>query len=246
MWNCNQQTLQQQICNFAGTSVGCKRAKVQRHRGGKRLQVVAVGWDPEGILRAPQGDHISRRTMSKQVEDNKEMQADLAKREAELKAEMEQSRQARKQPTTQAQVIEYLLSTETGEMQYETARCRPQLDDSFFAYLDSQIAEQRFASPMNENRLAELESLREFLKETVALLDSRTKQIAAPAERLKALLMSKDKKAAILEMAESNQIDEPLLNLLKQNADAARAAGQPEPAEFMEKIRDAARKFLIK
>jgi hypothetical protein len=62
-------------------------------------------------------------------------------------------------------------------------------------------AEQRFASPLNENRLAELESLREFLKETVALLDSRTKQIAAPAERLKALLMSKDKKATILEMA---------------------------------------------
>lgn len=47
-------------------------------------------------------------------------------------------------------------------------------------------------------------------------------------------------------IAESNQIDEPLLNLLQQNADAARAAGQPEPAEFMEKIRDAARKFLIK
>ncbi len=46
--------------------------------------------------------------------------------------------------------------------------------------------------------------------------------------------------------AECNQIDEPLLNLLKQNPDAARAAGQPEPAEFMEKIRDAARKFLIK
>ena len=46
--------------------------------------------------------------------------------------------------------------------------------------------------------------------------------------------------------AECNQIDEPLLNLLKQNAAAARAAGQPEPAEFMEKIRDAARKFLIK
>ena len=49
--------------------------------------------------------------------------------------------QAREQPTTQAQVIEYLLSTETGEMQYETARCRPQLNDSFFAYLDSQIGE---------------------------------------------------------------------------------------------------------
>lgn len=47
--------------------------------------------------------------------------------------------QARKQPSTQAEVIEYLLSTETGEMQYETARCRPQLDASFFTYLDRQV-----------------------------------------------------------------------------------------------------------
>ena len=47
-------------------------------------------------------------------------------------------------------------------------------------------------------------------------------------------------------IAELNEIDEPLLNLLKQNADAARAAGQVEPAQFMEKIRDAAQKFLIK
>ena len=66
---------------------------------------------------------------------------------------------------------------------------------------DCRAAEQRFATPLNENRLAELESLREFLKETVALLDARTQQMAAPAERLKALLMSKDKKATILEMA---------------------------------------------
>ncbi len=33
--------------------------------------------------------------MSKQVQDNKEMQADLAKREAELKAEMDEKRQVR-------------------------------------------------------------------------------------------------------------------------------------------------------
>ncbi|KAL3156748.1 hypothetical protein ABBQ38_001023 [Trebouxia sp. C0009 RCD-2024] len=246
MWGCNQQALQHHTCSFSGAGIGCKRTMPQRHRTAKRLQVVAVGWDPEGILRAPQGDHISRRTMSKQIEDNKEMQEDLRKREAELKGEMEEARQARKQPTSQAEVIEYLLSTETGEMQYETARCRPQLDAAFFTYLDRQVAEQRFANPPNETRLAELESLREFLKETLSLLDKRTQEIAAPAERLKALLMSKDKKATILEMAESNQIDEPLLNLLKQNADAARAAGQEEPAVFMDKIRAAAQKFLIK
>lgn len=219
---------------------------LHRQRPSKRLQVVAVGWDPEGILRAPEGNHIARRTMSKQIQDNKELQADLAKREAEVKAEMEQKRQARQQPTSQAEVVEYLLSTETAEMQYETARCRPHLDKAFFTYLDRQIAEQRFANPPNENRLAELETLRDFLKQTVALIDKRTKEIAAPAERLRTLLMSKDKKATILEMAETNQIDEDLLNLLKQNADAARAAGQPEPAQFMEKIRDAAQKFLIK
>lgn len=67
--------------------------------------------------------------------------------------------------------------------------------------LASFAAEQRFANPPNENRLAELESLRDFLKETLTLLDKRTQEMAAPAERLKALLMSKDKKAAILEMA---------------------------------------------
>ena len=33
--------------------------------------------------------------MSKQIQDNKELQADLAKREAEVKAEMEQKRQVR-------------------------------------------------------------------------------------------------------------------------------------------------------
>ena len=47
--------------------------------------------------------------------------------------------QARQQPTSQAEVVEYLLSTETAEMQYETARCRPHLDEAFFTYLDRQI-----------------------------------------------------------------------------------------------------------
>ena len=69
------------------------------------------------------------------------------------------------------------------------------------AFVSDAAAEQRFANPPNENRLAELESLRDFLKETLTLLDKRTQEMAAPAERLKALLLSKDKKATILEMA---------------------------------------------
>ena len=50
--------------------------------------------------------------------------------------------QARQQPNSQAEVVEYLLSTETAEMQYETARCRPHLDEAFFTYLDRQIGMQ--------------------------------------------------------------------------------------------------------
>jgi hypothetical protein len=43
----------------------------------------------------------------------------------------------------------------------------------------------------------------------------------------------------------NNEIDRPLLDLLQQNIDAAKSAGQAEPAAFMEKVRDAARKFVL-
>lgn len=46
-------------------------------------------------------------------------------------------------------------------------------------------------------------------------------------------------------IAGNNEIDTALLDLLQQNIDGAKAAGQKEPAEFMEKIRDAARKFVM-
>lgn len=52
--------------------------------------------------------------------------------------------QARVQPTTNAQVIEYLLSTEGDEMNFEVARTRPLLTPEFFDYLQSEIS----ASPL--------------------------------------------------------------------------------------------------
>ncbi len=45
--------------------------------------------------------------------------------------------------------------------------------------------------------------------------------------------------------AGNNEIDNGLLDLLQENIDAAKAAGQPEPAQFMEKVRDAAKKFVM-
>ena len=47
----------------------------------------------------------------------------------------------------------------------------------------------------------------------------------------------------ILEMAAENELDEPFMALLEQNIDGAREAGQADAALFMEKVRNACRKF---
>ena len=47
--------------------------------------------------------------------------------------------QGRRQPTSHSETVEYFLSTEAEEMQYEVARCRPMLDQPLFEYLDNQI-----------------------------------------------------------------------------------------------------------
>jgi len=50
--------------------------------------------------------------------------------------------QARVQATSHAELIEYMLDTEGEEMNFEVARCRPQLTQDFFSYLNSQICER--------------------------------------------------------------------------------------------------------
>lgn len=47
--------------------------------------------------------------------------------------------QARKQPTSHGELVEYLLTTEQPEMEYETARCRPLLTQEFMAFLQQEI-----------------------------------------------------------------------------------------------------------
>jgi hypothetical protein len=54
--------------------------------------------------------------------------------------------QARRLPSSHAEVVDFFLETEGGEMEFEAARCRPMLTPDFFAYLKQQIGE-RGASP---------------------------------------------------------------------------------------------------
>ena len=47
--------------------------------------------------------------------------------------------QARVQPSSHGELIEYLLSTEQPEMEFETARCRPLITQDFLAFLQEEI-----------------------------------------------------------------------------------------------------------
>ena len=52
------------------------------------------------------------------------------------------------------------------DMQYEVTRYRPKLTPEFFAFLDNYIGTERFSAEPNEDRLAELDSLRAYLEVT--------------------------------------------------------------------------------
>lgn len=53
--------------------------------------------------------------------------------------EHDRTMQARVQPTSDAALVEYLLSTEQPEMEFETARCRPLLTQDFMAFLKQEV-----------------------------------------------------------------------------------------------------------
>jgi hypothetical protein len=201
--------------------------------------------DPEGILAPPVGGHIQRRTFQKQVAENAEMAERVEAERAKAREELIKKREARTPPADAKGLVEYFMETEAEELEYEVARTRPSLTPDFFKELDAEIGTARFATVPNEDRVAELELLREFLTDAVAAFDAKAAALAAPAERMRKLLTSKDKRATLLEMAGANEVDKELIALLDQNAKAAADAGQAEAAEFLGKVRDAARKFLI-
>ena len=142
-------------------------------------------------------------------------------------------------------LADFFLETEATDMEFEVSRCRPLLTPELFAYLTRTIGVERLAAAPDEDRLAELEALRDYLGAAVAAVDAATTAIAAPADRLKKLLEAPDKKAALQSMAAAGEIDQPLFDLLLQNIEGATAAKQDKAAEFMTKILVAARRYAV-
>lgn len=211
------------------------------------MQVVCIGWDPEGILGAPQPGHIARRQFQKRLEKNEDERAAFEKQVQMERERRRAAREARTVPTSAAGLIDFFLDTEAQEIEFEIARCRPRLDNDFFAHLKTEIGSLRFAinpSEQTKDRLVELEALEKALKEGTEAYDKVASNFISAKDRLAKILSAKDKKATILDMAGENQLDRSLLALLDQNIAAANSAGQEQAAGFMEKIRGAVVKYM--
>ena len=139
--------------------------------------------------------------------------------------------------------VSILLSTTADEMDFELVRCRPHLTQAFFDHLRNAIRDEKFSPRSSEDRVAELEGLMVVAEAGAAKADAAVAQLTAPADRLRKLLSAPDKKAMILQMAAENELDEPFMALLEQNIDGAREAGQKDASLFLEKLRNACRKF---
>ncbi|MEW5313655.1 MAG: hypothetical protein WDW38_005203 [Sanguina aurantia] len=190
--------------------------------------------------------HIQRRMTAKQMQTNTEFAASMRSAKDDVRREVLARRELRSPPSGDHEtLIEYFLSTNSDDMDFEIARCRPLVTDVFFKDLDTILGRTRFSSKPDEEKIAELEALRQYLSEAIVVIDNAVTNTASAVDRMKKLLTSRDKKATILEMAEANEIDQALVELLQQNIVAARNAEQEDAAKFMEKVLVATSRHFI-
>ena len=97
----------------------------------------------------------------------------------------------------------------------------------------------------DEDKLAELDLLREYLNEAIETIDRATQEVASAPDRLKKLLESPNKKDTLRDMAADGEIDAAFMDLLDQNIGGAEEAGREDVAEFMKKIKVACAKFAM-
>ncbi|GHP03116.1 hypothetical protein PPROV_000187100 [Pycnococcus provasolii] len=229
---------------------GCRVVQNRKNNKKARSVLMRVGWDPEGLLSAPQGGHISRRQIHHARQEDEKLDAELKERAEKEMLELEAAREARVLPAEgeYMELMDFLTNLDEGELEYEMVRCRPLITAQFLDFLKKEVTTQKLSATDDiQGQIAgELEAMYEVLSASAERVDVDVATLAAPAERLRALLSSPDKKAHILTMMENNEIDKPLIDLLNQNVHAARAAGQDDAAAFMEKVGDALNKYLIK
>jgi len=206
-------------------------------------QALEISYDPEGLF--PDVDETASSMLIDKKLRQREMELDKAEEDErkeeyeKARAELEAAREAREQPGTNQEVIDYLFATEFNEMEYEIVKQRPKLTDEFFAFLI-----ERMNTVDDADEKGKLDALYKVTGDFVGFVDQTTRAMLSPLERLTKLLNSKDKRSMILEMVDKDELDVNLMALLKTNINTARTGGAEDAAVFMEKIYKAAAKFV--
>lgn len=207
-----------------------------------------MNWDPEGLMPTREEGLIDRRMRERAAKQDEKYVETMKEQAAKLAKQDKKRRESRTPPTTSFGMIDFLLETPAEDVEFEIARNRPLLREDFFELLEREIQACKFGitAEADKDRLAELELLNTYVVMTVGALDAAVTQLSSPKERMAKLLTAKDKKAMLLEMAGANELDAGLIDLLDQNVLAAREAGQEQAADFMEKVRKAANRYVIR
>ena len=250
-----QQKLGQQI-TFEGAGAERLNKGVLLDAGGRAMgkdkgiqkssseQALEISYDPDGLF--PEVDEssasmmIDRRLGMRQAEMDADVEEEMKKKHEEARAALQAARDARVQPGPEdpEALVKYFFETEINEMEYEIVRCRPLLVDSFFQHLQQTVDASEGLE--KEKR----EALYTVTSNFVGFVDQTTRAMLQPQERMIKLLTAKDKKAMILEMVETGELDVNLMALLKTNENTARQAGRTQEADFMKKIYNACAKFV--
>lgn len=113
--------------------------------------------------------HIQRRMTAKQMQTNTEFAASMRSAKDDVRREVLARRLLRSPPPSgdHETLIEYFLSTNSEDMDFEVARCRPYVTPEFFKDLDKILGKERFSSKPDAEKMAELEALRQYLDDAV-------------------------------------------------------------------------------
>lgn len=210
-------------------------------------KISCIGWDPEGILAAPQPGHIARLEFRRRLESDSDAREAFDRQVKEEQERRRKEREARVIPDTEAGLVEFFLDTDAREIEIEIGRLRPRLNKGFFDYIQREIATIKFAVTRTaemEDRLIELEAMQKVIGEGVEAYDKLQNDLVTAKERLTKILQSRDRKTTLLEMVERNELNMSILTLLDENIASAKTSNQEEAVAFMEGVRSSMLKYI--
>mmetsp|Transcript_1873 Transcript_1873/g.6709 ORF Transcript_1873/g.6709 Transcript_1873/m.6709 type:complete len:303 (+) Transcript_1873:139-1047(+) len=233
-----------QLTDQAGVPVSQGLVGVDGQKIGEQSDSLELAWDPDNLLgdvEEEDKDLIGQRLKVREEELAEKKRKEEEKKREEDRLALAKFREERwaAYPRGNADgMIQYLLETEENEMEFELTRMKPDLDEAFFTGLRAYL-EGMEDGPEKER----VQALENVTREFADYIEKVSQAMASPAERLRALLKSPNKKQHIREMAINKEIDTNLLALLQANVDGAQKAGEEEIASFMLSILNEMKKF---